>query len=236
MSIRTSTLSAVALFAAVCLSDGVSASPISFTGAAAAEARVEETGFDENDAVVAGGVIGSSLNSFGIDFSFGGSESYYSDIDPNSENSDSFFAFCGVSATGACDFQTGIDGRIVLEGTSFGGVTSYLQVDAGFLDEGSKLLLRVFGRDGALLSSASGVRGTSATDQPDYAPLLFTVLRDSADIAFFDFGLSEGDDYQGFGVNRISLETPTAVPVPGTLGLMGLGLVALGAIRRRNPG
>ena len=62
---------------------------------------------------------------------------------------------------------------------------------------------------------------------------MFTVLRQGADIAFFDFGLSDGEDFQGFGVNRITLETPTAVPVPGTLGLMGLGLLAVGAIRRR---
>jgi hypothetical protein len=121
----------------------------------------------------------------------------------------------------------------VLSGTSIGGATRFLELEAGFFDEDSNPLLRVFGRDGSLLDSVSGVRGTSPTGQQEYAPLLFTVLRDGADIAFFDFGLEEGDDFQGFGVNRITLETPTAVPVPGTLGLMGLGLLALGAIRRR---
>ena len=97
-------------------------------------------------------------------------------------------------------------------------------------------MLRIFDRNYNLLDSVAGVRGTSLSGEPQYAPVVFTALRNGADIAFFDFGLSDGDDdYQGFGLNRITLEAPTAVPIPGTLGLVGLGLLALGAIRRRNP-
>ncbi len=225
----------VRLAAAVLLGLGaaqaVLASQISFTASEAADRGIAETYVP--GALADGGAIGSSLTGFGVDFSYGRSEGYYSDIDPNSPNSDSFFAFCGVNDSGECDLGTGIDGRIVRTGTSVGGATRFLELEAGFFDEDSNPLLRVFGRDGSLLDSVSGVRGTSPTGQQEYAPLLFTVLRDGADIAFFDFGLEDGDDYQGFGVNRITIETPTAVPVPGTLGLMGLGLLALGAIRRR---
>ena len=207
------------------------ASQISFTGEAAADRSVAETFVP--GPLEEGGAVGTSLLDLGVDFSYGRTEGYYSDIDPNSPNSDSFYAFCGVNASGSCDLGTGIDGRIVLTGTAIGGVTSFLELEAGFFDEGTNPLLQVFGREGNLLHSVSGVRGTSPTGQQQYAPLLFTVLREGADIAFFDFGLSDGEDFQGFGVNRITLETPTAVPVPGTLGLMGLGLLAVGAIRRR---
>ena len=207
------------------------ASQISFTGEAAADRSVAETFVP--GPLEEGGAVGTALLDLGVDFSYGRTEGYYSDIDPNSPNSDSFYAFCGVNASGVCDLGTGIDGRIVLTGTAIGGVTSFLEIEAGFFDEGTNPLLQVFGRDGNLLHSVSGVRGTSPTGQQQYAPLLFTVLRQGADIAFFDFGLSDGEDFQGFGVNRITLETPTAVPVPGTLGLMGLGLLAVGAIRRR---
>ncbi len=207
------------------------AAQISFTGEAAADRSVAETFVP--GPLEEGGAVGTSLLDLGVDFSYGRTEGYYSDIDPNSPDSDSFYAFCGVNASGDCDLRTGIDGRIVLTGTSIGGVTSFLELEAGFFDEGTNPLLQVFGRDGNLLDSVSGVRGTSPTGQQQYAPLLFTVLRQGADIAFFDFGLSDGEDFQGFGVNRLTLETPTAVPVPGTLGLMGLGLLAVGAIRRR---
>lgn len=209
------------------------AAPITLTGADAAARGVAET--DVPGPLVADGAIGSALNHFGVDFGYGRSEGYYSDIDPNPSETGRLYAFCGVSDAGYCDLDTGIDGRIVLTGSSITGATRYLQLEAGYFDEDSAPLLEVFGRDGALLESVSGVRAEAPLGQTQYAPLLFTVLREDADISFFRFGLPQGDDYQGFGVNRITIETPTAVPVPGTLGLIGAGLIALGAIRRRAP-
>lgn len=223
----------VGVVVALGIAQAANASRLSFTPAAAVDAGVAETFAPA--ALAAGGAIGANIVDFGVDFSYGHSEGYYSDIDPNSLNSESFAAFCGVNSSGDCDLSTGIDGRIVLAGSAIGGATSFLELEAGFFDEDSNPLLRIFDRDHNLLESVAGVRSTSPTGQQQYAPLIFTALRNGADIAFFDFGLSDGDDYQGFGLNRITLEAPTAVPIPGTLGLVGLGLLALGAIRRRNP-
>lgn len=223
----------VGVVVALGVAQGANASRLSFTPSEAVGAGVAET--SAPGALAAGGAVGANLVAFGVDFSYGRSEGYYSDIDPNSLNSDSFVAFCGINSAGDCDLSTGIDGRIVLAGTAIGGATSFLELEAGFFDEDSNPLLRIFDRDHNLLDSVAGVRSTSPTGQQQYAPLIFTSLRNGADIAFFDFGLSDGDDYQGFGVNSITLEAPTAVPIPGTLGLVGLGLLALGAIHRRNP-
>ena len=226
----------VGVVVALGIAQGANASRLSFTPSEAVGAGVAET--SAPGALAAGGAIGANLVAFGVDFSYGRSEGYYSAIDPNSENSDSYLAFCGINFSGECDFNTGIDGRIVLAGSAIGGATSFLELEAGFFDEDedSNPLLRIFDRDHNLLDLVAGVRSTSPTGQQQYAPLIFTALRNGADIAFFDFGLSDGDDdEQGFGVNSITLENPTAVPIPGTLGLVGLGLLALGAIRRRNP-
>lgn len=234
MSISSRLLVASVVVAA-CLAgaEQASAARLSVSGADAAARGVVET--EVPGTLAEGGAVGSSLVDFGVDFSYGRTEGYYWDIDPNSPDSERFYAFCGVNSAGSCDLQTGIDGRIVLAGTSLAGTTRFLELEAGFFDEGSDPLLRVFGRDGSLLQAVSGVRGTSPTGQQFYAPLVFSVLREGSDIAFFDFGLEDGGDYQGFGVNRISLETPTTVPLPGALGLLGVGLLALGAVRRRKP-
>jgi hypothetical protein len=222
----------VGVVVALGIAQGANASRLSFTPSEAVDAGVAET--DAPGALAAGGAIGANLVAFGVDFSYGRSEGYYGDINPNP--TEDFYAFCGASAAGQCDFNTGIDGRIVLARSTLGGVTSFLELEAGFFDEDSNPLLRIFDRNYNLLDSVAGVRGTSLSGEPQYAPVVFTALRNGADIAFFDFGLSDGDDdYQGFGLNRITLEAPTAVPIPGTLGLVGLGLLALGAIRRRNP-
>ena len=123
-----STSRRVRLAAALLLSLGaaqtVMASQISFTASEAADLGIAETFVP--GALADDGAIGSSLTGFGVDFTYGRSEGYYSDIDPNSANSDSFFAFCGVNASGECDLGTGIDGRIVLTGTSVGGATRFL--------------------------------------------------------------------------------------------------------------
>ncbi len=236
MSPRTRTPLAVALLAALGLADGASAAPISLTGADAYARGVAPTVYDENGIIQGpGGVISSSLNDLGVDFGHGRAESYYWDIAPSTENSDGFASFCGVGSANACDFKTGVDGRIVLEGTSRGGLTRFFEIEAGFFDVTNSPWLTVFGSDGKELDSVQGQRLGSDTGQEIYAPLVFTVLREEADIAYFDFGFDGGDDYEVFGVSRITIETPTAVPVPGTLGLMGLGLLAVGVLRRRNP-
>lgn len=224
----------VGVVAALGVAQGANASRLSFTPSEAVDAGVVET--YAPGALAAGGAIGANLVAFGVDFSYGRSEGYYGDINPNPDDTEDFYAFCGASAAGQCDLNTGIDGRIVLAGSTLGGVTSFLELEAGFFDEDSNPLLRIFDRNYNLLDSVAGVRGTSQSGEPQYAPVVFTALRNGADIAFFDFGLSDGDDdFEGFGLNRITLEAPTAVPIPGTLGLVGLGLLALGAIRRRNP-
>ena len=226
----------VGVVVALGVAQGANASRVSFTPAAAVDAGVAET--FAPGALAAGRAIGANLVDLGVDFSYGRSEGYYGDINPNPDDTEDFYAFCGASAAGQCDLNTGIDGRIVLAGSAIGGATSFLELEAGFFDEDedSNPLLRIFDRDHNLLDLVAGVRSTSPTGQQQYAPLIFTALRNGADIAFFDFGLSDGDDdEQGFGVNSITLENPTAVPIPGTLGLVGLGLLALGAIRRRNP-
>jgi hypothetical protein len=216
------------------LAQGVMSAPISFTAGAAKLAGVAETG-KPSWSVGLEGEVGASLVSLGVDFGYGRKEGYFGEQDPNVTDSPIVYTFCGASASGECDFNTGIDGRIVLAGSAIGGATSFLKLEAGFFDEDSNPLLRIFDRNYNLLKSVAGVRSTSPTGQQQYAPLIFTAQRNGADIAFFDFGLSDGDDYQGFGLNRITLEAPTAVPIPGTLGLVGLGLLALGASRRRNP-
>ena len=82
------------------------AARLNLSGSDAADRGIAETAVP--GPLAAGGAIGASLTDFGIDFSYGHSEGYYSDIDPNPLNSGSIYPFCGVNSSGACDLFTEI--------------------------------------------------------------------------------------------------------------------------------
>jgi hypothetical protein len=169
--------------------------------------------------LAASGTVGTSLIGFGVDYSFGHVEGYFSDPP---------FAFCGINAAGVCDLLTAVDARIVLTGTQTQGLTSFVQIEAGYFDGPGNGTLSVFDVAGNLLETANGSgHGASGRD-------LFTISHATADIA--SFSMSGADAY---GVNRVTITTPTgaaaaaAVPAPASIALVALGLLALRGSRRR---
>lgn len=161
-------------------------------------------------------VAGESYIDFGIDFSWGGDEGVFSDPPA---------AWGGVNGSGEVDLLSPVDGRIVVEGTTTQGVTSYFYAEAGISDPGS-LTLQLF--DLFMNEIASILNGDP---QGDNGRTTFSYS--GAGIAFFRIF---GDDT--FGVTQIRLETPVAaniapIPLPAT-GLLLLGALAgFGLLRRR---
>lgn len=165
--------------------------------------------------LAAGGAVGSFFIDKGVDYTFGNVEGVFSDPP---------LALCGINADGDCDLLTAVDGRIVVAGTLDQGLTSFLNVEAGFADDGT-LTLEVFDLSMTLI--------TSVLNGPPLGPEGRTTMTIDRlgifDIAFFR--VSGGDTW---GLDTLSLEAPIAAAVsePFTSLLLGLGLAGL-ALRGR---
>lgn len=171
-------------------------------------------------ALVAGGTAGTAYINNGIDFSYGGVEGVFNGPP---------LAFGGVNGDGDLDLITAVDGRIVLEGTTNQGITSYFYAEAVYADIGS-LSLKLFDVGRNLLATVlnNNTVGTDGRTSFSYSDF---------NIAFFEIA---GNDT--FGVNFIIVDTPSAaVPVPaavpipaaGLLLVAGLGMLAMMKRRRR---
>ena len=78
----------VGVVVALGIAQGANASRLSFTPSEAVGAGVAET--SAPGALAAGGAIGANLVAFGVDFSYGRSEGYYGDINPNPNPTEDF--------------------------------------------------------------------------------------------------------------------------------------------------
>jgi hypothetical protein len=160
--------------------------------------------------------LGTSYINFGVDFTWGGVEGIFDDPP---------LAFGGVNGEGVLDLESPVDGRIVVEGTTMQGITDYFFAEAGFAADGSLLL--------ELFDIAMNLLGSVPNGPPPGDNGRTTFEYSGAGIAYFRIS---GND--SFGVNQISLNTPTAAGVPpiplpagGVLLLGALGGLAL--LRRR---
>jgi hypothetical protein len=128
-----------------------------------------------------------------------------------------------VTFSAAGDFSFGSENvSLSIEGTDLGTFLNDMPGDDDF-DNSS------FGDQG-FSTAAVGTR-TATADDVDIA----TALNDGALDLTYTFG-SSVNDFQGTDFVRtdISYETAsTSVPAPGTIGLLGAGLVGLGLIARR---
>ncbi len=175
--------------------------------------------------------LGTSYVTFGVDYSFGGSEGIFLDEAVPKK------AFAGVTG-GNMDLLASIDGRIVVLGTTQQGLTNRVEVVAGNTFGPGVLLLQAFDVNNNVVATATNDNlGVGAGDGLDR----LVISRSVYDIAYFRISTSNND---GFGVRLVTLHTPihgppiasiAAVPEPGTLLMFGagLGLIGLGRYRRR---
>ncbi|PTY06928.1 hypothetical protein DB347_10025 [Opitutaceae bacterium EW11] len=167
------------------------------------------------DTLVAGGVVGTSLIGYGVDYSFGGTEALFNDPP---------YAIGGVSNSGTVDLLTGVDGRIVVLDSLAQGLTDYVSVIAGFADPGT---LRLSAYDSAHNLIASVFSGE------DLDPITID-LHGVFDIAYFSV-TTPGQDT--FGVRSVSINTPIAanvpVPEPSTYALLGSLVLGVAVWARR---
>jgi hypothetical protein len=210
-------LAGISLFAAVASASG-RASTITFGPGANPAVAVSAVPAP----LAAGGEAGTGYLGFGVDFSTGGREGVF--CDEYLGWSCTVQAFGGVNRSGDLDLLTGVDGRIVVPGTLAQGLTSQIYAEAGYAAAGA-LLLTVYDIDGndighVLNGNPTGPHGRTT----------FSIIAPGATIASFAIS-SPGAD--GFGVDVIALATPIGIPEPGSLALIGAGVLGLGLIRRR---
>jgi len=161
--------------------------------------------------ISASGRLDDNYIDFGVDFSFGGVEGYFSDTD--------IFAFGGVNSENILDLLTAVDGRIVILGSTVGTTTGTISVEAGYAVEGS-LLLSAFDVDNVLIASVSNGAALGLNSRS-----LLTLT--APGIASFRIS---GTDT--FGVAQISIGA-ASVPEPASWALLIGGFALIGQAQRR---
>lgn len=174
--------------------------------------------------VAPGGVLLANYIDFGVDFTYGGNEGYFNDSLPGF---DPYYAFGGAGFNlDTHDPYEFVDGRIVVQGTTDIGQTSFLSLFAGFAFTNT-LTLQAWNFKGELVGTAQNDCG--AGQCRSYITL------NAPGISYFRLSSTGQDTY---GIPEIQLETPTAapanfVPEPSTWAIMIMGFGAMGAALRQ---
>jgi hypothetical protein len=204
----------VALSSLVC-EISLNAIPITHTGEDLATASVAES--MPWQVLEVGGSVGNSAIPWGVNYSFGGVEGIINDFP---------FAIAGANSLLEVDLVSSVSGQIVVLNSESQGLTSYIQVEAGFSDPGT-LLLEVFDIAGNLVAFTYN----TIDDGPNGRSLLTIDRAGIFDIASFVVTTPGQDD---FAVTQVTIELPGAVTVPDAAPLcFPLALAFLVALRRR---
>ena len=130
-------------------------------------------------------------------------------------------AWGGVNASNIVDLLSPVEGFFVMPNTTTKALTSFVEVEIGYADEGS-LLLEVFDIHGVLLGSA--VNGLP----------LGPHSRTTAGVIAAGIHSFKVSGLDTWGMDQISFSGDLSpVPIPGTLMLIASGLVGLAGLRLR---
>ena len=123
------------------------------------------------------------------------------------------------------DLVTEVNGRVVLPNSTTQGLTDFVSVAAGIFTRPKNGLLEVFDINGDLLASREMIDG-------ELGERLIATIDLDGDFSIASFRLGNTVDTDRFGVRRIELNSPIAVPTPGGATLFLIGGAVLGRRRR----
>lgn len=196
----------------------VAVSTIVACGAAAASVVVY-TDRSAWEAAVTGGVT-ENFNSFADGTVVTGATVFPSGITATASGTldISSFAFSAIGQGNA--LRTFVNTTIVMPGSPVAFGFDYADLDLG----GASIAFGTFSQALALTGDAD-----SSVTSDDFA--FFGVVATAADIPGGTFSFTSV--LEGFVIDNLSFGSGTAVPEPGTVALLGLGLAGLGYARRR---